>query len=84
LIKGLNTLPELQVNTVPVAQPYIIRAVGDVTHMQAELTLKDWQANFNIMQEDFIVTAYPGPKGVTVPAYNGPLPGKWAKEATTK
>jgi uncharacterized protein YlxW (UPF0749 family) len=83
-IKGLNTLPELQVNTVPVTQPYIIRAVGDVDHMTAELTLKDWQANFNIMQEDFIVTVHRGKDGVTVPAYHGPLPGKWAKEATSK
>lgn len=83
-IQGLNSLPELQVNTVPVAQPYIIRAVGDVDHMLAELTLKDWQANFNIMQEDFIVTAHRSANGVTVPAYQGPLPGKWAKEATSK
>lgn len=70
----------LQVDTNPIPSPYVITAMGDIDRMQAILTVNNVKDDLNIMQEDCVTTAHPGPNGVTVPAYTGPLPGHWAKE----
>ncbi|MCL6548791.1 MAG: DUF881 domain-containing protein [Alicyclobacillus sp.] len=80
LVPGLNGISTLQVNTDPVTPPYVISAVGDISHMQAVLTVDDVVPLLKLMQEDCIIRAHPGPRGVTVPAYRGSLPGQWAKE----
>lgn len=81
LVSGLDpTSAILQVNTVPVTMPYVITAMGDVDKMQAILTLHNVQSELNRMQEDCIITEFRGEHGVTVPAYEGPLPGHFAKE----
>ncbi|WDM02788.1 DUF881 domain-containing protein [Alicyclobacillus cycloheptanicus] len=80
LVSGLGPGTELQVNTEPVVEPYVITAVGNVSEMQSILTVDDVKPSLNLMQEDCIVKAYNKPHTVTVPAYQGPLPGTWAKE----
>ena len=80
LVSGLSGNGTLQVNTVPVTSPYIITAVGDINRMQAILTLNNTVQELNIMQEQCLVTPHPSQKGVTVPGYQGPLPGSFAKE----
>lgn len=81
LVGGLDPSTNvLQVNTNPITSPYVITAMGDIDKMQAILTVNNVKDDLNLMQEDCVITAHPGSKGVTVPAYTGPLPGHWAKE----
>jgi uncharacterized protein YlxW (UPF0749 family) len=81
VVQGLDeSSAVLQVNTVPVTMPYVITAVGDIDKMKAVLTLYNVVEGLRTMQQDCIIKEYPGPNGVTVPAYDGPLPGHWAKE----
>lgn len=80
LVSGLSGQGTLQVNTVPVAMPYVITAVGNIQRMQAILTLNNVATELMVMQERCVVTPFPGAKGVTVPGYQGPLPGNFAKE----
>lgn len=75
---------ELQVNTVPVTKPYVIRAVGDVDKMQAVLEVQDVVSGLKLMQERCTITANRDPNGVTVPGYSGPLPGTYAKEVNAQ
>jgi len=82
LVSGLGGMNTLQVNTVPLTSPYVITAVGDVSKMEAILTVNDVLVGLNLMQEDCVITGYPGANGVTVPKYQGPLPGHWAKEVS--
>lgn len=79
LVSGLSGNSTLQVNTVPITEPYVITAVGDIQRMQAVLTLNNTVPELNLMQEQCIITPHTG-KGVTVPGYRGPLPGSFAKE----
>jgi uncharacterized protein YlxW (UPF0749 family) len=74
----------LQVNTVPVTMPYVIRAVGDVDKMQAVLSLNDVKPQLELMQELCTIVPSTDPSGVTVPAYDGLLPGTYAKEVTSQ
>lgn len=80
LVSGLGPNTELQVNTYPLQKPYVITAIGDVSNMQSVLTVDQIEPELNLMQEDFLVQAYESPNHVTVPAYDGQLPGTWAKE----
>lgn len=80
LVSGLSGNSTLQVNTVPITQPYVITAAGDIQRMQAILTLNNTVPELNIMQEQCIITPHTGAKGVIVPGYRGPLPGNFAKE----
>ncbi|GGI97267.1 hypothetical protein GCM10010885_03550 [Alicyclobacillus cellulosilyticus] len=80
LVTGLGGGTTLQVNGYPVAMPYVIKAVGDIEQMRAVLTVDNVVPLLNLMQEDCLITSHPGAHGVTVPGYNGPLPGTWAKE----
>lgn len=81
LVQGLGQyLGTLQVNTYPIAIPYVITAQGDINHMMAVLTVNNVKTSLNLMQEDCLIHAKPGPHGVRVPGYTGPLPGTWAKE----
>lgn len=80
LVSGLNGQGTLQVNTVPVTMPYVITAVGDVQRMQAILTVNNVVTELMVMQEKCVITPFTGPKGVTVPGYQGALPGNFAKE----
>jgi uncharacterized protein YlxW (UPF0749 family) len=82
LVSGLSGIATLQVNTVPVTMPYVLTAVGDVSRMEAILTLNDVKQQLEIMQERCTITPYTGKQQVTVPAYDGPLPGTWAKEVS--
>lgn len=80
LVSGLTGTNTLQVNTVPITEPYIIAAVGDISRMQAILTINNVVPELNVMQEDCIITPHPSANGVTVAGYRGPLPGNFAKE----
>lgn len=80
LVIGMDGMGGLQVNTHPVAMPYVITAIGNINDMQSVLTVYKIQDYLNLMGEDFIIHTYPEKNGVTVPAYTGPLPGTWAKE----
>jgi uncharacterized protein YlxW (UPF0749 family) len=81
VVLGLDsTSGVLQVNGVPLTMPYVITAVGDIDKMKAVLTLYNVVDGLRSMQEDCIIKEYPGPNGVTVPRYEGSLPGHWAKE----
>ncbi|MBX5435582.1 MAG: DUF881 domain-containing protein [Alicyclobacillaceae bacterium] len=82
LVTNLSGTTTLQVNTYPVTPPYVIAAVGDVDHMRAALTVDDVVPLLQLMQEDCVIRVHPGPRGVTVPAYRGSLPGQWAKEVS--
>lgn len=79
-VQKSDTAYELQVNTVPVMMPYVIHAVGDVDKMNAVLNLNDVTAELARMQERCTVITNRDPDGVTVPAYDGSLPGVYAKE----
>ncbi|MCL6594126.1 MAG: DUF881 domain-containing protein, partial [Alicyclobacillus sp.] len=68
--------------TVPVVPPYVIQAVGDVDKMQAVLTLNNVVADLALMQENCTITPHRDSRGITVPGYEGPLPGTWAKEVS--
>ena len=80
LVTGLDGLSTLQVNTYPISMPYKITAVGNTDLMQAVLKVNEVATVLNLMQEDCLVTVKKGPAGVTVPGYDGPMPGSWAKE----
>ncbi|MDP9728396.1 DUF881 domain-containing protein [Alicyclobacillus tolerans] len=82
LVIGLDGLGGLQINTHPVAMPYVITAIGNVDDMKATLSVYNLQAYMEAMGEAFIVKTYTGKNALTVPAYTGPLPGTWAKEVT--
>lgn len=82
LVTGLGGLSTLQVNTYPISMPIVISAVGNISLMQAVLNVDQVKTLLNLMQEDCLVAAHPGPNGVTVPGYDGPLPGTWAKEVS--
>lgn len=84
LVLGLDNIGGLQVNTHPVTSPYVITAIGNINNMQATLTVNLIAQYMTLMQEDFIIKTYPAPQQVTVPAYNGSLPGMWAKEVTNQ
>lgn len=84
LVTGLNGDSTLQVNAIPVVEPYVISAVGDIQRMKAILTVDNVATQLNLMQEQCVITPYPGEKGVTVPPYKGPLPGQFAKEVQGK
>lgn len=80
LVSGLGPGTDLQVNTYPILMPYVITVVGNVSQMQSILNVDDVKTELQLMQEDCIVKPYSGSHKVTVPAYNGSLPGTWAKE----
>ncbi len=80
LVTTINNITSLQVNTVPITMPYVVTVVGDVNRMQAVLTINEVVAQLALMQEQCTVTSFTGSRSVTVPGYNGPLPGTWAKE----
>lgn len=80
LVTGLSGDSTLQVNTVPITMPYVITAVGDSKRMQAVLTLNNTVPELNLMQEQCLITAHSDKNPVTVPGYQGPLPGSFAKE----
>lgn len=82
LVSGLNGLGGVQVNTHPIATPYVITAIGSIQNMTAALTVSKVVDQLKVMSEDCIVRAYAPPQSVTVPGYSGPLPGAWAKEVT--
>ena len=82
LVTGLGGLSTLQINTYPIAMPYVITAVGNTSLMQAVLKVNQVVMLLNLMQEDCIITVHPNQTGVTVPGYHGSLPGNWAKEVT--
>jgi len=84
LISGLSGPITLQVNTNPIAEPYVITAMGNVSLMQAVLQVTQVQVQLNLMQEDCLIKAFNSPAGVTLPAYQGSLPGQYAKELTTQ
>jgi len=84
LVLGLDNIGGLQVNTHPITSPYLITAIGNVSNMQATLTVNNVAQYMTLMQEDFQIKTYLAPQVVTVPAYNGPLPGLWAKEVTSQ
>jgi uncharacterized protein YlxW (UPF0749 family) len=83
-VPSLSRTKTLQVNGYPVLAPYVISAVGDVNLMKSVLDANAVVPLLNLWQEDCIIHTYPGPHGVTVPAYHGPLPGNFAKEVDTK
>lgn len=80
LVSGLNSLGGLQVNTHPIVMPYVITAVGSIQNMTAAITVSKVVDELNLMSEDCIVKTYPSNGGLTIPGYNGPLPGVYAKE----
>lgn len=82
LVTGLGGLSTLQVNTFPISMPIVITAVGNISLMQAVLNVDQVKILLNLMQEDCLVKPYPSQNGVTVPGYDGPLPGTWAKEVS--
>lgn len=84
LVSGIDGLGGLHVNMHPITMPYVITAVGNINNMEAALTVYQVKMYLNLMGEDFIIKAYPGKNGVTVPGYSGPLPGTWAKEVDTQ
>lgn len=83
LVTGISGTGGVHINGHPITMPYVVTAVGNVKNMEAALTVEQLQNDFNIMGEDFIVKSFTGSKGVTVPGYNGTLPGQWAKEGST-
>ncbi|MCY0886967.1 MAG: DUF881 domain-containing protein [Alicyclobacillaceae bacterium] len=82
LVVGLDGLGGLQINTHPIAMPYVITAIGNIGDMKAALTVFQIKNYLAAMGENFVVKTYSGKDGLTVPAYTGPLPGTWAKEVT--
>lgn len=82
LVSGLGPGADLQVNTYPVLMPYVITAVGNVPKMQSTLNVDQVVLAMNLMQEDCLISTYSAKNPVTVPAYNGSLPGAWAKEVS--
>jgi uncharacterized protein YlxW (UPF0749 family) len=84
LVAKSDTLSTLQVNTVPVTMPYVIRAVGDVDKMQTVLSANDVVSELELMQERGTLVSNRDPNGVTVPGYGGPLPGTYAKEVNAE
>lgn len=80
LVQGAIGVGGLHVNTHIIAEPYVITAIGDSVNMEAALTVNQLQATFNVIGEDFIVKSYSGAHALTVPGYEGYLPGTWAKE----
>lgn len=84
LIASLGGLSMLQVNTNPVQMPYVIKAIGNISLMNAILQLDEIPLTLKLMQEHCIIRPYPGPHGVQVPAYRGSLPGAWAKEVRSE
>lgn len=68
---------QLQVNQQPLLPPYQIYAEGNVSDMLAVLnveqigpTLKGWKITYSVQTE----------KAVTIPGYDGQMPGQFAKE----
>jgi uncharacterized protein YlxW (UPF0749 family) len=82
LVQGAIGVGGLHINTHVIAQPYVITAIGDTVNMQAALTVNRIQATFNVIGEDFIVKSESGKNALTVPGYQGFLPGTWAKEVS--
>ncbi len=69
----------VQVNGQPVLAPYEIAAIGAPDRLAAILTAEALGQQFNILEQSFAVSLFRrGP--ITVPAYTGPLPGKYATE----
>ncbi len=67
----------LQVNGVPIQAPYILMAVGSAQSMVNALNVEGIAAQFNILEQSFHVTQI---NAVTLPAYTGVLPGRYAME----
>ncbi len=80
LVRGLGPSATLQINGNPIVSPYVIRAIGSISRMKAVLTVDNVAIVLNLMQEDCIIRTHPAKDGVRIPAYNGRLPGQYAKE----
>ncbi|UOF89161.1 DUF881 domain-containing protein [Fodinisporobacter ferrooxydans] len=79
-----DTVGSIQVNAVPIAAPYEIDAIGNITQMEAVLTVNKVVEDLALMGK--VATIYQETKkdGITLPAYNGLLPGRYAKQEDAK
>ncbi|MFD1677314.1 DUF881 domain-containing protein [Alicyclobacillus fodiniaquatilis] len=82
MVSGLSGIGAVHVNGHPIAEPYVISAVGNIADMKAALTVNQLAELYPIMGESYQVATFSGAKGVKVPGYVGPLPGQYAKEGS--
>ena len=71
----------VQVNQVPVAAPYVIRAIGPPAALADILVVEGLPGQFRILDQSFRLRRFAGAHRLRVPAYTGELPGAYAREA---
>lgn len=82
-VTGIREVPPaMQVNTVPIQLPYVIKAVGDVDRMSSALTIYDLKNVYMSMAKDFLMELYKSPSLLQVPAYDQMLDFRFATEDT--
>jgi uncharacterized protein YlxW (UPF0749 family) len=77
-ISSIREVGVMEINTHPVMMPYVITAIGDVSQMEAALTVNHLAADYKEIGNDFQVAEHRAPDFVTVPAYANPVHFQYA------
>jgi uncharacterized protein YlxW (UPF0749 family) len=80
-VNGLtDTVGAIQVNTVPIAPPYEIDAIGNISQMEAVLNVNKVVEDLAMMGKEATIYAVTKSDGIVLPPYTGLLPGRYAKQ----
>jgi uncharacterized protein YlxW (UPF0749 family) len=75
-----DSIGSIQVNTIPIAQPYEIDAIGNITQMEAVLSVNKVVEDLTVMGKQTSIYQITKNDGIVLPPYNGLLPGRYAKQ----